>query len=371
MRIAYLCKRHYMGFDVIRDRYARLYEQPRQLALLGHEVLGLCLSYRPTDERDELHGDGSGRLRWVGLAPGGANRLGLAAYPQRSLAVLRKFRPDLLVAASDAPHVILGGWLARRLGIPFAADLYDHFESFGLSRLPGVKVLYRRALRSAAVVSCVSQPLADLVRIGYGARGAVLALPSTIDRTVFFPRHQVECRRQFGLPLDARLIGTAGGLSRKKGIAPLYSAFIALARDDRRLHLVLAGVLDAGCPPPRHPRIHYLGQLPHARTAELFGALDVGVVYVRDTPYGRHSFPQKALEMSACGLALAVARVGAMESMFLKDQQALYDADDAPALAACLRRQLDYPVRPVLDVPDWAEQAQMLTACYAGMMRGP
>lgn len=41
MRIAYLCKRQYMSHDVIVDRYARLYEQPRQLALRGHEVLGL------------------------------------------------------------------------------------------------------------------------------------------------------------------------------------------------------------------------------------------------------------------------------------------------------------------------------------------
>ena len=46
MRIAFLCKRRYMSKDVILDRYARLYEIPRQLALLGHEVLGLCMSYQ-------------------------------------------------------------------------------------------------------------------------------------------------------------------------------------------------------------------------------------------------------------------------------------------------------------------------------------
>jgi hypothetical protein len=40
MRIAFLCKRQYMGKDVILDRYARLYEIPYQLARLGHTVRG-------------------------------------------------------------------------------------------------------------------------------------------------------------------------------------------------------------------------------------------------------------------------------------------------------------------------------------------
>ncbi|NJM13195.1 MAG: glycosyltransferase family 4 protein [Synechococcaceae cyanobacterium SM1_2_3] len=370
MRIAYLCKRHYMNHDVIADRYARLYEQPRQLALLGHDVLGLCLSYRRTDERNEVHEAGSGHLRWVGLAPGSLLPVGIAAYPKRALAELREFAPDVLVAASDAPHIVLGAWLAQRLGLPFAADIYDHFESFGLARLPGVIPLYRRALRNAAVVSCVSQPLANLVCAEYGARGEVLALPSTIDRSIFFPRHQRQCRQRLGLPLEARLIGTAGGLSREKGIAPLYEAFTALAQDDAQLHLVLAGSLDKNCMPPPHPRVRYLGQLPHTQTAELFSALDVGVVYVRNTPYGIYSFPQKALEMAACGLALAVARVGAMETMFANTPQALYDADDAIALAACLRHQLNSPARSTLKIMDWAEQAEVLSASYAKAVRG-
>ncbi len=215
MRIAYLCKRQYMGHDVVADRYARLYEQPRQLALRGHAVLGLCLSYRRTDPRDEAHEAEPGSLRWVGLAPGSLGVIGALRYPGQAFRVLRDFAPDLLVGASDAPHIVLGHWLARRLGVPFAADLYDHFESFGLSRLPGIVSLYRRALRDAAVVTCVSEPLAELVRRNYGALGTVLALPSTIDRTVFRPLDRSACRSQLGLPVDGKLVGTAGGLSRE------------------------------------------------------------------------------------------------------------------------------------------------------------
>lgn len=361
MRIAYLCKRQYMSYDVIADRYARLYEQPRQLALRGHAVLGLCLSYRPTQARDEWHPAGPGQLRWVGLTPGRSYGL---AYPRQALRLLRGFVPDILVGASDVPHILLSGWLARRLDLPLAVDLYDHFESFGLSRLPGLIPLYRRVLRRTAVVTCVSEPLADLVRTRYGARGQVLALPSTIDRTIFHPRDRAACRERFGLPRNAKLVGTAGGLSREKGIEPLYRAFEDLSRDDPTVHLVLAGPFDPRCPPPEDPRVHYLGMLPHAQTADLFGALDVGVVYLRDTPYGRYSFPQKAYEMAACGVPLAVARVGAMAALFYSATQNLYEPDDAVSLANCLKAQLARPEVARLKIPDWSELAGLMEQTY-------
>lgn len=365
MRIAYLCKRQYMGHDVIADRYARLYEQPFQLARRGHAVLGICLSYRPTQARDERHAAGPGELRWVGLTPG---RFGGLRYPHQVLRLLREFAPEVLVGASDVPLIVLSGWLSGRLGIPLAVDLYDHFESFGLSRLPGLVPLYRRVLRRAAVVTCVSEPLADLVRTRYGARGEVLALPSTIDRTIFHPRDRAACRNRFGLPLEAKLVGTAGGLSREKGIEPLYRAFERLARDDPTVHLVLAGPLDPRCPPPADSRVHYLSMLPHAQTAELFGALDVGVVYLRDTPYGRYSFPQKAYEMVACEIPLAVAQVGAMATLFRDSPQILYEPDDVASLVHCLRAQLARPELASLEIPDWSELAgRMEQALRVGM----
>ncbi|MFM8331427.1 MAG: glycosyltransferase family 4 protein [Candidatus Methylumidiphilus sp.] len=367
MRIAYVCKRQYMRKDVIIDRYARLYEQPRQLALRGHDVLGLCLSYRPTSERDELHEAAPGRLRWLGFAPQGM--AGILAYPRRAEAALRAFAPDIVVAASDCPHVVLGEWLARRLGVPLAVDLYDDFETFGLAKIPGLRLLYRRALRRAAVVSCVSEWLARRVREDCRADGEVIALPSTIDRAVFRPMDRTACRANLGLPADARLIGTAGGLHRDKGIVPLYEAFASLSQQDPDVHLVLAGGIGPDCPPPAGPNVHYLGELPHARTAELFNALDVGVVYLRDTPYGRASFPQKIYEMAACGLPLAVARVGAMDDMLGHAPFSLYQPDDAVSLASCVAAQLADPRHANIEIRDWSSLADDMERAYRGAMQ--
>lgn len=365
MRIAYLCKRQYMSHDVIEDRYARLYEQPYQLALRGHNVLGVCLSYRQVDAREEVHEADPGSLRWAGLSNGKLGILGMLFNIFQALRMLRAFKPDIIIGASDAIHVVLGNWMARWLGVPFAADLYDHFESFGLSRLPGLIPLYRRALRHAAVVTCVSEPLAELVKMGYRARGIVLALPSTINQNLFYPRDSHLARQHFGLPLSGRLIGTAGGLSKEKGIEPVYRAFEELARIDPHLHLVLAGPLDPKCPPPQTSRVHYLGMLPHAQVAELFGMLDVAIVYIRDTPYGQYSFPQKAYEIAACGVPMVAARVGAMIGLLEGCVQALYQPDDAISLINALKAQLAAPVLPTFPIPDWADMAAELERVYA------
>jgi glycosyltransferase involved in cell wall biosynthesis len=366
MRIAFLCKRRYMGKDVIEDRYARLYEIPFQLASRGHDVLGLCLSYYADADIDTTHPvAGTGRLRWVSRSLGATKIGGLLAYPRWSLAHLRAFAPDILIGASDIPHVVAGEWLARRLSVPFVADLYDNFESFGLSRFPGSIAAYRRAVRRASLVTCTSEALADYVRVEYGARGTVLAMPSTIDHAVFHPREKRACREKLGLPLDARLVGTAGGLYADKGVGTLYDAYLRIADTHPDLHLVLAGPFAASFPPPSHPHVHHLGSIAHDRVAELFCALDVGVIYLRDTPFGRYCFPQKAYEMLACALPVVAADVGAMGGLLAGAKGSLYRPDDAADLAERIVDRLQDPVIPKVRIDDWSTIIGELDATLA------
>jgi teichuronic acid biosynthesis glycosyltransferase TuaC len=355
MRIVFLCKRRYMGKDVIDDRYARLYEIPFQLADFGHDVLGLCLSYYRDAEGEWRHPTRSGTLRWVSRSLGKTVLPDLLAYPQRALTTARDHAPDLVISASDIPHVVLGEWIARRLDRPFVADLYDNFESFGLARIPGSIAALRHAVRNAAVVSCTSEALAGYVRDTYHAHGDVLALPSTVDLTIFKPRDQTACRRNLGLPEHKRLVGTAGGLLADRGIGTLYQAFERLAGGNPDVHLVLAGPTDRRLRPPTEPRVHYLGELPHAQTAELFSALDVGVIYLRDTPFGRFCFPQKAYEMAACGIPFVATDVGAMTALLADAPECLYRVDDADSLAEALRGQLRAPRLTGIVPKDWRQ----------------
>lgn len=344
-----------MSKDVITDRYARLYEIPRQLARRGHDVLGLCLSYQPQIPGRWTHEAPPGQLQWIARSLGRMPLPGLLAYPSQVFDDLRAFAPDVLIGASDIPHAALTAWLARRLGVPYAIDLYDNFEGFGQARIPGFVQALRRATRDAALVTTTSMPLRDFVVDTYGVHGEVLALESTVDQAVFRPRDKLACRRALGLPDQARLIGTAGGLYRDKGVVPLYDAWAHLSERVPDVHLVVAGPQESTLRAPTGSRVHDLGQLSHARVAELFCALDVGVISILDTAFGRYCFPQKAYEMLACELPIVAADVGAMSTLFAATPQVLFAAGDAEQLAQAIERQLLAPVRPQIRIEDWEQ----------------
>lgn len=353
MRIAFLCKRRYMSKDVILDRYARLYEIPYQLALLGHTVESYCLAYQGQADGRWTHEATPGHLSWTSKSLGRTILPSLLAYPRKVLGALQRFKPDLIIAASDIPHIALGAWLATQLDKPWVADLYDNFEGFGQARIPGMTHLLRRSVSQANLVLTTSAPLRDLVLSDYTPRGEVMAMPSSVDRSVFHPRHRASCRERLGLPSNARLIGTAGGLYREKGIAALYEAWPTLRDQHPDVHLVLAGPIEANTPIPTGERVHYLGQLPHDKVAELFCSLDVGVISILDTPFGRYCFPQKAYEMLSCKLAVVAANVGAMQSLFAQTPECLFRSGDSADLARCVSRQLSDQCRLDIEVVDW------------------
>ena len=368
MRIAFLCKRRYMGKDVILDRYARLYEIPAQMARLGHEVRGYCLDYHGSASTFEQwqHDAAPGTLAWESQSLG-RFKLSLPTYPGQLLLRLHAFRPEILIGASDIPHVALAAWLARRLGIPYAVDLYDNFEGFGQARIPGFVPALRRATRNARLVLTTSEPLRQLVLQGYGVKGTVVSMPSSVDLQVFRPGDKAAARQRLGLPQQARLIGTAGGLYRDKGVEPIYQAWPRLAAEHADLHLVLAGPWRPELPPPEGERVHYLGHLSHAQVADLFCALDVGIISILDTPFGRYCFPQKAYEMLACGLCVAVTDIGEMSTLFATTPQIMFKPGDADGLAAAVTRQLKAPARPAIPVRDWSALIREVEPLLAGV----
>jgi glycosyltransferase involved in cell wall biosynthesis len=181
-------------------------------------------------------------------------------------------------------------------------------------------------------------------------------MPSSVDKAIFQPRDKMASRMALGLPTDALLIGTAGGLHRDKGISVLYAAWQILSERRPDVHLVLAGPNEHGFPPPSGARVHSMGALPHDRIADLFCALDVGAICVLDTPFGRYCFPQKAYEMLACRLPIVAANVGAIGRLLAPWQEAiLYPFDDPGALADRIETQLATRYVPPVPVEGWNE----------------
>lgn len=367
MRIVFLCKRRYMSKDVILDRYARLYEIPRQLALLGHEVHGFCLDYHQQSDGKWQHDALPGRLSWTSRGLGRLRFPRVLCYPRHMLRLLRELAPDVIIGASDIPHVVLGSWLAKQLDVPFMADLYDNFEGFGQARIPGFVGALRKAVRRADLVTTTSMELRRLVVEAYSSRGVVMAMPSAVDKSVFCTQDKSAARQALGLPVDAQLLGTAGGLYREKGIEALYEAWPLIRTSNPAACLVLAGPIEPGCPIPSGERVHYLGSLRHEQVAQFFSALDVGVVCILDTAFGRYSFPQKAYEMLATGLPVVAADIGDMAVIFADSPDSLYQVGDAMDLARKVLANLQAATVPAVPVEDWGTILQRVEVCLLAL----
>lgn len=251
MRILVLSKRQYTGKDLLDDRYGRLYEIPAALVGWGHEVVGVALSYRRR---------AVGWYRWddpLGLAWFAVNAVpaGLWQYPRRLAEIVATFQPEVIWACSDAFHAIVGAALARVARIPLVIDLYDNFESFSLTRFPGVSPLFRSACRRAAGLTVVSQALCNYVVPNYGINAPVTVVGNGVRCDLFHLRDRETARASLRLPISVRLIGTAGAISADRGIEVLFDAFMELAAGDPSLHLVFAGPRDATPCRYHHPRI--------------------------------------------------------------------------------------------------------------------
>lgn len=355
MRVLVITKRQYTNHDLLDDKFGRLREIPLALARRGHQVCGSCLSYeaRAEGETRDPDGSGTGQVTWCTFNAGTLRFPGLLRYVRRVAAIAQHLAPDVILACSDSFYGIIGVWLAQKVGARCVFDLYDNFESFAATRIPGVLALYRRAVRRADGVTCVSSPLRQLIVNEYGRVKPTLVLTNAVQLDVFKPRDKIDCRRRLGLPEHAIIIGTAGALHTGRGIDALFQAYERLAASDNRIHLAIAGPRDRHTRVPKGRAIHDFGTLALEQVPLLLNSLDVAVICNKDSAFGRYCFPQKAYEILACRIPLVAARVGAMQELLADHPAILFTPEDAEDLARAIKTQLQARLVPDNPTPTW------------------
>jgi len=357
MRILFLTKQQYMGKDLLRDKFGRFYEIPRTLTLHDHLVRGVCLKYRDdgvTSVRRHYLDD----VEWQSFQLGKNWLVEFFRHFQRLKDIATDFAPDIIVGASDAMHVILAASLSARVEVPLVIDMYDDFESYRATKLPGMRTRLRQALLKASGISTVSPNLASKVMNEYRAMGVVHTITNAVCPEIFQPADKILARKKLGLPESEQLIGTAGDLSCERGVKTLLQAFHKLSSGRNNLCLVLAGRLDRRLLIPTDGRVRYLGELAHRDVGHMFNALDVGVVSNRRNQFAESCFPQKFYEMIACRLPVVAADVGVMRGLLAGYENCLYEPENADRLADAIEKQLDKPAGGDIFAPTWKERGR-------------
>lgn len=366
LRILVLSKRQYTGRDLLDDRYGRLFEIPKSLAKLGHQVRGLTLSYRSRGSAPPPS-ESSGGVIWESMNALPFSPIGALRHIKRIREICADFCPDIVWASSDPWHAIATQLTCQPLGIPFVLDLYDNYESFGLSQAPGVIPMFRAACRSANGLTVIGETLAEHLQTHYQLPSGLplLILGNAVDTELFSPIDQRTARRTLGLPEDGLLIGTAGALDATRGITTLLEAYAQLSHTFPSLRLVLAGPRDKHINRFKNIPFCDLGVLPTNKVPLFWNAMDVAIIQNRDSAFGKYCYPQKLNEIIACGIPIVASDVGEVRRLIRNYPECLAEPDSPSALADRIASQLEK--RIVIDhdnLWNWKQRAEALSEFF-------
>jgi glycosyltransferase involved in cell wall biosynthesis len=250
--------------------------------------------------------------------PGLAKQLDGFFLALGTVAMLRRLkragRLDVLDAHFAYPDGYAATLVGRWLGVPVTITLRGtesrHAGAFGFRTL--VRAALTRARRVFAVADALKR-----VAISLGIpEQKVLVVGNGVDTAVFRPVDRDEARRALGLPLDAPVVVTVGGLVERKGFHRVIEQLPALqARLPGLRYLIVGGPSPEGDFSSRlreqvaelglGDSVRFLGAMAPAELPAPLSAADVFVLATRN-----EGWANVLLEAMACGLPVVTTDVG-------------------------------------------------------------
>lgn len=254
-------------------------------------------------------------------------------------------RADVLDVHFGYPDGYAGHLLARWLKLPYLVTLRGKEDR--LRRLPPLRARMARTLRHADKVVAVSSALRDVaVELGARDEDAIL-IGNGIDLDKFHPLSRAEARARLGIPDEARVLVSVGGLVERKGFHRVIECLPELLREHPKLMLLIVGAAGPeGDYTPQlrqmvdslglQSQVRFLGGLP---PHELKVPLSAADVFVLATRY--EGWANVFLEAMACGLPVVSTQVGGNAQVVCRPELGiLVPFGDSAALSLAIDRSL-------------------------------
>jgi colanic acid biosynthesis glycosyl transferase WcaI len=277
------------------------------------------------------------------------------------VALLRREKPDAVLAMSPPLTLGLAGWIVARLRrVPFVFNIQDVFPDVaieagvitGSKAIAGAKALERFTYRRSDAVTVLSDDLADNLRakLRPRERDRIRVIPNFIDTGRIAPQEGHNAyRSEFGLG-ERRVVMYAGNLGYSQPVGLILQAARRLAgRED-----VVFVINGAGSARPALeaeavdlPNVVFVDLQPRERLGEVLAAGDIHVVLLR-TGFARSSVPSKLYSILAAARPLVASVDPGTEVARVVDEAGAGLAvapDDADALVEALLVLLDDPDR--------------------------
>jgi glycosyltransferase involved in cell wall biosynthesis len=271
--------------------------------------------------------------------------------------------------------VRLGRWLGLPVTVTLRGTEVPH------SRNPALRPRLARTLRAADRVFSVSDSLRRLaLQFGVPAERTEV-IGNGVDTAIFQPVDRAAARARFGLPAEARVLISVGGLVERKGMHRVIDCLPALLGSHPDLHyLVVGGASQEGDLRAELEsqvarlglagRVHFLGALPSDELKWPLSAADVFVLPTRN-----EGWANVFLEAMACGLPVVTTDVGGNAEVLCRPVLGtIVPFGDAPALTRsldeALRQQWDRAaILAYANANQWEKRVAQLLRAFDDLTR--
>ncbi|MDT3706866.1 MAG: glycosyltransferase [Thiobacillus sp.] len=372
----------------IRERMFRV-AQHRPLAVVSPQpwfpgqslIRRLRPGYRPpASELEMQQGVRVYHPRFLAV-PGLMRRFDGLSMALGSFLLLRRLRAEgarLIDAHFTFPDgeaaIRLGRWLGLPVTITLRGTEVPH------SRDPALRPRLVRTLNAAAHVFSVSDSLRRLAFELGAAAEKTEVVGNAVDIRIFHPVDRAAARVRLGLPEDAKVLISVGGLVERKGMHRVVDCLPGLVARHPGLHYIVVG---AGGPEgDMRPeleaqvarlglagRVRFLGALPPDELKGPLSAADVFVLATRN-----EGWANVLLEAMACGLPVVATDVGGNCEVICRDELgSIVPFGDAAALQQALHAALDkvWDRAAILDYAQanqWEKRVAQLLRAYGPLL---
>ncbi len=339
--------------------------------------------FRPGAPRYELQaGHDVWYPRFISL-PGVLKRLdgwamALGAWP-RLRALRRAGRLDVLDAHFGYPDGFAASRLARWLGVPVTITLRGTEVRHAAD--PVLRPLLARALHDADRIFSVSESLRQTA-LGLGVPPErVRVVGNGVDPQRFRPIDRAEARTTLGLPVDAPVLVSVGGLCERKGFHRVIECLPALHAEGIDAHLIVVGgpspegdwterLHDQVHQLSLQGHVHFTGPVPPDDLHRVLSAADVFALATRN-----EGWANVFLEAMACGLPVVTTDVGGNAEVVCRPELGtVVPFGDAAALTTALQAALHRPwdraaLRAHAEANAWDGRIDVLEAEFRALCR--
>lgn len=270
--------------------------------------------------------------------------MAMGAYP-RLRALKRARRLDLIDAHFGYPDGYAAVLLGRWLGVPVTITLRGTEARHAAD--PALRPLLLKALLGADRVFAVADALKQVV-MSIGVPGdKITVVGNGVDTARFVPVDRDEARAALGLPANAPVLISVGGLVERKGFHRVIELLPRLReRWPGLIYLIVGGASAEGNNRPQLEQqvaqlglgdtVRFLGSLPPDALKQPLSAADVFVLSTRN-----EGWANVFLEAMACGLPVVTTDVGGNREVVDRDSLGIVvPFGDAAALEAALDQAL-------------------------------